>query len=77
MNNIPTDDKVLLITQDFFGKETNSDSKWPVKLRDSFCTGVPGNVYTFGPTFRAENSNTTRHAAEFWMIEPGVLCRFK
>ena len=57
--------------QDFFGKPTKPYRKWTVKRRD-LCTWHSSNIYTFGPTFRAENSNTTRHAAEFWMIEPEI-----
>ena len=55
-------------SQDFFGKETNLTVSGQLNV-ESFCMAF-GNVYTFGPTFRAEKSNTTRHAAEFWMIEP-------
>ena len=54
--------------QDFFGKETNLTVSGQLEA-ETFAMGL-GNVYTFGPTFRAENSNTTRHLAEFWMIEP-------
>ena len=55
-------------TQDFFGKETNLTVSGQLNC-ETFAQAFR-NVYTFGPTFRAENSNTTRHAAEFWMIEP-------
>jgi asparaginyl-tRNA synthetase len=55
-------------SQDFFGKETNLTVSGQLNV-ETFCMAFR-NVYTFGPTFRAENSNTTRHAAEFWMIEP-------
>lgn len=54
--------------QDFFGKETNLTVSGQLEA-ETYAMGL-GNVYTFGPTFRAENSNTTRHLAEFWMIEP-------
>ena len=69
MNNVPTDDKGAIdYSQDFFGKETNLTVSGQLN-RETFAQAFR-NVYTFGPTFRAENSNTTRHAAEFWMIEP-------
>ena len=51
---------------DFFGKETNLTVSGQLEA-ESLAMGL-GNVYTFGPTFRAENSNTSRHLAEFWMI---------
>jgi asparaginyl-tRNA synthetase len=54
--------------QDFFGKETNLTVSGQLEA-ETYAQGL-GNVYTFGPTFRAENSNTSRHLAEFWMIEP-------
>ena len=54
--------------QDFFGKETNLTVSGQLEA-ETYALGL-GEVYTFGPTFRAENSNTTRHLAEFWMIEP-------
>ena len=54
--------------EDFFGKETNLTVSGQLEA-ESYALGL-GEVYTFGPTFRAENSNTTRHLAEFWMIEP-------
>jgi asparaginyl-tRNA synthetase len=54
--------------QDFFGKEANLTVSGQLSV-EMFCLSL-GDVYTFGPTFRAENSNTRRHAAEFWMIEP-------
>ena len=54
--------------QDFFGKEANLTVSGQLSA-EMFCLAL-GDVYTFGPTFRAENSNTRRHAAEFWMIEP-------
>jgi asparaginyl-tRNA synthetase len=54
--------------QDFFGKETNLTVSG--QLEGELAAMALGDIYTFGPTFRAENSNTTRHLAEFWMIEP-------
>lgn len=54
--------------QDFFGKETNLTVSG--QLEGELFAMAMGKIYTFGPTFRAENSNTTRHLAEFWMIEP-------
>jgi asparaginyl-tRNA synthetase len=55
-------------TQDFFGKESHLTVSGQLNVETYAC--ALSNVYTFGPTFRAENSNTTRHLAEFWMIEP-------
>lgn len=55
-------------TADFFGKETSLTVSGQLNV-ETYCMAF-GKVYTFGPTFRAENSNTARHAAEFWMIEP-------
>ncbi len=57
-------------SKDFFGKQTFMTVSGQLNV-ETFCTSFR-NVYTFGPTFRAENSNTTRHAAEFWMIEPEI-----
>lgn len=57
-----------LFKEDFFGKEANLTVSGQLEAELFAC--ALGNVYTFGPTFRAENSNTPRHAAEFWMIEP-------
>jgi len=57
-------------TQDFFGKETNLTVSGQLEA-ETFAMSL-GKVYTFGPTFRAENSNTSRHLSEFWMIEPEV-----
>ena len=69
MENVPkTEDGAVDYTQDFFGKETSLTVSG--QLNAETYAQAFGNVYTFGPTFRAENSNTTRHAAEFWMIEP-------
>jgi asparaginyl-tRNA synthetase len=55
-------------TQDFFGRETNLTVSG--QLEGELFALALSNIYTFGPTFRAENSNTARHLAEFWMIEP-------
>ena len=69
MGNVPkTENGAVDYTQDFFGKETSLTVSG--QLNAETYAQAFGNVYTFGPTFRAENSNTTRHAAEFWMIEP-------
>ena len=69
MENVPkTEDGAVDYTQDFFGKETSITVSG--QLNAETYAQAFGNVYTFGPTFRAENSNTTRHAAEFWMLEP-------
>ena len=69
LNNVPkTKDGKVDYSQDFFGKETNLTVSGQLNVETFACAFR--NVYTFGPTFRAENSNTTRHAAEFWMIEP-------
>ena len=69
LNNVPkTEDGKVDYTQDFFGKSANLTVSGQLNA-ESFAQAF-GNVYTFGPTFRAENSNTQRHAAEFWMIEP-------
>ncbi|WP_410207425.1 asparagine--tRNA ligase [Fusobacterium sp.] len=57
-------------TKDFFGKETNLTVSGQLS-GETFCSAFR-NIYTFGPTFRAENSNTARHASEFWMIEPEI-----
>ena len=69
LNNVPkTKDGKVDYSQDFFGKETNLTVSGQLNVETFACAFR--NVYTFGPTFRAENSNTTRHAAEVWMIEP-------
>ena len=65
-----TEDGSLDWGEDFFGKESNLTVSGQLEA-ELFAMGL-GKVYTFGPTFRAENSNTTRHLAEFWMIEPEV-----
>ncbi|WP_349945329.1 asparagine--tRNA ligase [Lacrimispora sp. BS-2] len=67
--NVPkTGDGAVDFSQDFFGKPTNLTVSGQLNA-ETYAMAFR-NVYTFGPTFRAENSNTTRHAAEFWMIEP-------
>lgn len=69
LNNIPkTEDGKVDTSKDFFGKEANLTVSGQLNV-ECFALAFR-NVYTFGPTFRAENSNTGRHAAEFWMIEP-------
>ncbi len=69
MNNLPkTEDGKVDYTQDFFGKSTNLTVSG--QLEGELGAMALSEVYTFGPTFRAENSNTPRHLAEFWMIEP-------
>ena len=71
LNNIPkTEDGKVDFSQDFFGKPTNLTVSGQLN-GETFAMAFR-NIYTFGPTFRAENSNTTRHAAEFWMIEPEI-----
>ena len=69
LNNVPKNDKGEVdFTKDFFNKPTNLTVSG--QLNGETYAMAFRNIYTFGPTFRAENSNTTRHAAEFWMIEP-------
>ncbi|MCR4706051.1 MAG: asparagine--tRNA ligase [Lachnospiraceae bacterium] len=69
LDNLPkTEDGKVDYSKDFFGKPTNLTVSGQLNL-ETYAFAFR-NVYTFGPTFRAENSNTTRHAAEFWMIEP-------
>ena len=71
LKNLPKNENGEIdIKQDFFGKETNLTVSG--QLEAELAALALGQVYTFGPTFRAENSNTTRHLAEFWMIEPEV-----
>ncbi|MGB5941878.1 MAG: asparagine--tRNA ligase [Leeuwenhoekiella sp.] len=65
-----TEDGKIDYKKDFFGKETNLTVSGQLEA-ETYALGL-GKVYTFGPTFRAENSNTSRHLAEFWMIEPEV-----
>ena len=71
LNNIPRNKEGKIdFSQDFFGKPTHLTVSGQLNAEtfaQSFC-----NVYTFGPTFRAENSNTVKHAAEFWMVEPEI-----
>ena len=68
--NVPMADGEINYSQDFFGTESSLTVSGQLDV-ESFAATF-GDVYTFGPTFRAENSNTTRHAAEFWMIEPEI-----
>ena len=69
LTNVPkNDDGSVDFSQDFFGKPTNLTVSGQLNV-ETYAMAFR-NVYTFGPTFRAENSNTPRHAAEFWMIEP-------
>lgn len=71
MENLPKDNKGNVdYSKDFFGKHANLTVSGQLNV-ETYCMAFR-NVYTFGPTFRAENSNTTRHAAEFWMIEPEI-----
>ena len=71
LENLPkTEDGKIDYKKDFFGKETNLTVSGQLN-GESFALAFR-NIYTFGPTFRAENSNTTRHAAEFWMVEPEI-----
>lgn len=71
LNNIPKNEEGKIdYSQDFFGKSANLTVSGQLSA-ETFAMAFR-NVYTFGPTFRAENSNTTRHAAEFWMIEPEI-----
>jgi asparaginyl-tRNA synthetase len=71
LHNIPkTKEGAIDYKKDFFGKESNLTVSGQLNA-ETFALAFR-NVYTFGPTFRAENSNTTRHAAEFWMIEPEI-----
>ena len=71
INNIPKTEKGDIdFKQDFFGKEANLTVSGQLNV-ETFCTAFK-NTYTFGPTFRAEKSNTPKHAAEFWMMEPEI-----
>ncbi len=71
MNNLPkNEDGSIDYSEDFFGKETSLTVSGQLEA-ETFALAFR-NIYTFGPTFRAENSNTARHASEFWMIEPEV-----
>lgn len=71
-SDLPVDEKSKLInySKDFFGKKASLTVSGQLAVENYACALT--NVYTFGPTFRAENSNTTRHLAEFWMIEPEI-----
>ena len=71
INNLPkTPEGHINFSEDFFGKETSLTVSGQLE-GETFCMAF-NKIYIFGPTFRAENSNTSRHAAEFWMIEPEV-----
>ncbi|MGL5542062.1 MAG: asparagine--tRNA ligase, partial [Fusobacteriaceae bacterium] len=71
LNDVPkTEDGKVDVSKDFFAKETNLTVSGQLNV-ETYCAAFR-NVYTFGPTFRAENSNTSRHASEFWMIEPEI-----
>ncbi|MGF9963426.1 asparagine--tRNA ligase [Bacillus rhizoplanae] len=71
MNNVPKgEDGQVDDSKDFFGRETNLTVSGQLNA-EAYALAFR-DVYTFGPTFRAENSNTTRHAAEFWMVEPEI-----
>lgn len=71
LSNPPkTENGAIDYSKDFFGKETNLTVSGQLE-GETYALGL-GKIYTFGPTFRAENSNTSRHLAEFWMIEPEV-----
>jgi asparaginyl-tRNA synthetase len=71
MTNLPHNDKGGIdYEKDFFGRETFLTVSGQLNV-EGYCLAM-SNVYTFGPTFRAENSNTSRHLAEFWMIEPEI-----
>lgn len=70
LNPPKTDDGKIDVSKDFFGRETNLTVSGQLEA-ETFALAF-NKVYTFGPTFRAENSNTARHASEFWMIEPEV-----
>src|SRR5262249_44364936 len=69
--NLPrTPEGTVDYAQDFFGKESHLTVSGQLNV-ETYCLAL-SKVYTFGPTFRAENSNTSRHLAEFWMIEPEI-----
>ncbi len=70
LENVPKEDGQIDYKKDFFGKETNLTVSGQL-AGETYCMAFR-NIYTFGPTFRAENSNTARHAAEFWMVEPEI-----
>ncbi len=68
--NVPTKDGLTDFSEDFFGQEAHLTVSGQLAV-EPFCLAL-GDVYTFGPTFRSENSNTSRHMSEFWMIEPEI-----
>ncbi len=70
MEDVPMENGSVDYSKDFFGKSTNLTVSGQLNV-ETYCMAFK-KVYTFGPTFRAENSNTARHAAEFWMIEPEI-----
>ncbi len=71
LNNVPKNEEGAVdFSQDFFGRQTSLTVSG--QLEGELGAMALGNIYTFGPTFRAENSNTPRHLAEFWMVEPEV-----
>lgn len=70
LNQVPKQNGGIDFSEDFFGREAKLTVSGQLSV-ETFCLGL-GKVYTFGPTFRSENSNTSRHMAEFWMIEPEV-----
>ncbi len=70
LDNLPVKDGKVDFSEDFFGKSTNLTVSGQLNV-ETYAMAFK-KVYTFGPTFRAENSNTSRHAAEFWMIEPEI-----
>ena len=70
LNNVPKKNGNVDFDRDFFGKEANLTVSGQLSV-EAYCLSL-GRVYTFGPTFRSENSNTSRHIAEFWMIEPEI-----
>ncbi len=73
LNKLPKNEQGHIdYKEDFFGKETNLTVSGQLE-GETYALAL-GEIYTFGPTFRAENSNTTRHLAEFWMIEPEMPC---
>jgi len=76
LDNIPMDKGAIDFTKDFFGKKASLTVSGQLEGETYAC--ALGNIYTFGPTFRAEHSNTTRHLAEFWMVEPEMaFCDIK
>jgi asparaginyl-tRNA synthetase len=68
LNSLPRSENRVDFSRDFFGRESNLTVSGQLSV-EMFALSL-GDVYTFGPTFRADNSNTRRHAAEFWMVEP-------